>query len=176
MHKKILSIMIIIVLTLGLVGCITSGDSEFPTTFTRTSDGLQVSLGMHRDEIDDILTPAEWQDLADPFIRVSRFYEEGVRISYSDDDIVWSMLISEVADQAEDWVIAGFSVGDSVQSVIDSEKFINFIHRPLGVIEIVDDAENPAYKLFIISDANQIITHIAITCEIGYSKYGAARM
>jgi len=51
------------------------------------------------------------------------------------------------------WIIeGGFSVGDSIQSIVDSGSFSNFRHNTdltMSIYEAVDVVENPTYFLSI---------------------------
>ena len=54
MNVKVFSIALIIALIVSLSGC-SRLTMDFPTYFTRVSDGAVIALGMHRDEIEEII-------------------------------------------------------------------------------------------------------------------------
>jgi len=135
MNKKVLAIVMIFVFMMCLIGCSGSvGETEFPTGFTRVSDGVQIELGMSQIEIEQKLKVGE-HDFGN---------------SYEYDEIGISF-INETASSLitfyPSWHIQGISVGDSMQEVLD-----NFEH-----ILLLDDFANP-----ITTDSDSEVVSILV--------------
>ena len=128
MNKRTLVIVLTFIFLIGLTGCFSSNNLEylvdtsgFPVGFTRISDGVQIGLGMNRQQVEQKLgieDHAEWG-----------FYDyDGMGIRF----------ISEIASMFSvyypNWSIThGISVGDNMQKILDSFEYI----------EIFDDFGNP---------------------------------
>jgi len=173
---KLFSVVITAVLTISLVGCGTV-ETICPTTLVRISDGAQIHMGMHRDDIENILTrmseydmdiiASQWFQLSED-IAVSKiiwFSEDAVfygdadnfmRISY-EDYIAWDFLI-----KCRDWAIAnGISLGDDIQEIIDSNQFENIDYYDwTGYRTIFNDN---SVNIFFENENNE--TDIRLLCD-----------
>ena len=102
---KLLSVILMIVVIIGLSGCGKVFEPEFPITITRVSDGVQISMGMYRDDIENTL-------------EVMPEHDKFIQIIYSDNNIARGFNI-----RCFDWTFAGIFVGGDIQIIIDSGKF-----------------------------------------------------
>lgn len=163
-----------------LIDCFRIGghDMEFPTTetgfpigATRGGDHAQIKLGMHRNDIENILTRPNdfWGDLADFFepmgwIRdipeTAELYSglDGFVLVYYDD----YNMARAISISSRDWVIANeIFVGMYIQSVINNDNFPNITHNTEErLVAIREDLENPRYAIVFSYDLRRNITQI----------------
>jgi len=166
MRRKIAVAMSMIVLAVCLMGCFNSAepiliDPTFPMTFTRISDGVQVRLGMHRNEVGEVLEPRSpaTGELMESYGHLV-FYD-GVIINYSNDRV------TRIATNIEGWVIAGeITMGTPIQSVLNHRAFRrNHIHEPeVGIVTILERVENSSsiYSLRFLYDLDGYINGISL--------------
>jgi len=101
-------------------------EQVYPTIFVRASDGAQITTGMHRDYIENILAPMSEEDkgILEPSevpYRMGLYGDANnfIRIHYNGDGVAWSIGI-----WCRDWTVAGgISIGDNVQGVINRRRF-----------------------------------------------------
>jgi len=127
--------MLIAFIFIGLIGCEameldlprseTSFIVEFAPILTHISDGRQVSLGMHRDEIGNILSLQHVTEYG------ATHWYEGLLISYNDDKV--TSIVVSIANN--NWLMSGILVGDNIQNIIDSVRFMNLDYN----IQITDE-------------------------------------
>jgi len=125
MLARISKVTLAVVIVIGLMGCeviepeISTLETSFLVEFTPTIihiyDGRQISLGMHRDEIEEILI---LQHVAEYGVR---HWYESLFIGYSNNKVT-SIL---VAPANTNWLMAGISIGDNIQPISDSVRFMN---------------------------------------------------
>ena len=155
MWIKALNIILALVMIFSLAGCSNSQESGFPTTFARVSDGVQISLGMHRDDVEKILE--NWVHY-NPKMST---YEDELFIVYNYEDIVIAIDM-----ETENWTFAGISVGDEIRSLYDNDIFSNpnygFKHLEGISIDIVDDRENITYLLMFSYNDEEAIDFIGL--------------
>jgi len=169
MRIKILGLIVVFILMSGIVGCINPRkEQQFPTAFTRISDGFQISLGMSRDEIERVMGDMSVTDFtAFHFPERLGIYEEDnmlMMISYSPSEKVTSIQISVPEEGILlDWTVDGMAIGDNIQSIFDSSRFISFFYnRDRGVIIINNENETPTYHLEFWYNDEEIITFIRL--------------
>ena len=163
MRTKIFNMVLPIFLIAGLIGCLGTSKSDFPTIAIHISDECQIGLGMQRDDVENVLERMSDED--ESIVRLEGIPDGAVLygnvndfiwIIYSDDDTVWNLVIN-----SKDWTVAGFSLGDEIQSVIDNDKF-GYVAHLAGVIGITDDPEYWTY-LVGFGHVDGIITSISLS-------------
>jgi len=174
--KKVLSGLSILALVLGLTGCLSIGlefpvsKTGFPTGFTRISDGVQVYLGMTRDEVREVLvvTNERGEEIASSgsLVNYGAAKMDGwFQIEY------YNNIAISIMSMSTDWAInGGFSTGDNIRSIVDSNSFTNLRHSsglPLNTYDAVDIAKNPTYALSFGYNSDENITVI----HLGYFQY-----
>jgi len=157
MNRKILNIALIVVLIISLTGCLSAKEpielefltteTGFPIGITRISDGTQIGLGMHIDEIENILYDDERATLI---------------INYYPPDHEIANIISF---SGANWRVAGgINIGDNIQSVImrsDAQLLRHDEIRRNG--RIINDFDNPAFILAFAYDTDGKIIFISLS-------------
>ena len=160
----LLSVVSAVVFAIILTGC-GSSEQDFPTTetgfpigFVRESDGAQIRLGMSRDDVGEIL---QSMDLFGEPIESSgpTVLYEGIAIDYSGDTVARIVALSE------EWAISGgFSRGDNIQSVFDSNEFRYLFHIDESRMVVIIDTppENASFRIDFIYDEDGTIGFITL--------------
>jgi len=139
-------------------------ETGFPIGFTRISDGAQVGLGMSRDEIGAILQSRNirtWEPMESSGWAVA--YDGIILIYYFVDNV------SRISTGSEEWAIAGgFSVGDNIQSVFDSNEFRHLIHIAENrmVVTFDDPPENASFMIEFVYNEDGTISGIFFSDRI----------
>jgi len=166
MRIKILSVAFVIVVIIGLIGCRGFFEPEFPITITRISDGIQISFGMDRENIENILVPMsednksilESWEIRDDIMGLYGDVDNFIRVIYNEYDIAWIFNI-----RCSDWTFAGISLGGDIQRIIDSERFEHIYHSGMenysnifgpisGIVEIFFECDENRAKLSLLYD------------------------
>jgi len=168
MRVKILNFILVIAIISALVGCSGANAPEFPMYFMRNYDGAVISVGMTRDDIENILEEDPYFEVNEerlsemmPGFNMSMYIGaiDQIGVLYDDNNVV----VSIVAYSNEWGVANGFSVGDNIQSVINSDVFENIFHLENGQIAILDNPEYIIHGLLFNYDENGKITNIQLT-------------
>ena len=160
MKIKLLSIVLATFILVGLIGC-AANEQVSPTIFVRASDGAQITTGMHRDYIENILEIMSEEDksILEPSevpYRMGLYGDANnfIRINYNGDGVAWSIGI-----WCRDWTVAGgISIGDNIQRVINNRSFEYIEHsewtNSYGVL--LEDEENLTILSFLYNEERNI--------------------
>jgi len=178
--------MLTLALIVILTGCVNSNELEFPVSdtgfpigFTRVSDGAQIRLGMHRDEIEAILESVD-KHRREAFRlmleTVGIEYDESlglylgasgghITIQYNSDNIAYAF-----NSVANDWVLAGeISLGDDVQDVINIERFPHYVHdAEKSEFFIFDDHNFSTHSLLLFYDETGRIESMNVSYTLDF--------
>jgi len=153
--------------------------TELPMHFTRISDGSQISLRMHRDEIESVLgTPLEKMDIDElkqniyevnedvlDLMRVNIdmnvFTYSGfggfVAVHYNDEDFVKNIFVT-----TPEWIIVDWgAVGTDIQNVLDKRRNFNITSWNYEVF-----ARVPMYGIMFRHDKDGNIEFIQLSMSL----------
>ena len=180
MRVKLSIFAMIVVFATTLIGCSYSNRipaPELPTYFTRTSDGARIALGMHRNEIENILERSEfYYDMIRKDMEAGRSGNLGgydgivgaTIVRYNDDDMVY-----EIATSAFEWTINGFSAEDNVQTIVGSNKFPRiFPSSDRSSFLSLNDPYNVEFGLQINHDEDGNIYFMRLFTDPDLSRFG----
>jgi len=156
---KMLRIAIVIVLTVGLIGCINKpNEPEFPTGFTRVADGAHIYLGMHRDDVKKILgEPTGTGSMGADYGGMRYEFDENETIifTYSTDKKI--SYISIMATTNKWTILDGIYVGMDRQTALDIVEYSGLpnlydVNDRAFHWKIIDNPRTPVYVLQIMGD------------------------
>ena len=152
---KMLRIAIVIVLTVGLIGCINKpNEPEFPTGFTRVADGAHIYLGMHRDDAEKIL--GEPTLAGNDALRYEFGENETILLAYNADDK--KIFYIDIRATTNRWTILdGIYVGMDRQTALDIVEYSGLpnlydVNDRAFHWKIIDNPRTPVYVLQIMGD------------------------
>jgi len=168
MFTTVLKLLLAAILFVGLIGCVNVIELDFPTAedgfpigFTRISDGVQIYLGMHKDDVMNVL--GEPTGVVDGRFGYGvnvygEYVGSGIEFSYNYDGIINSIGILAW----EDWITVGglHALIDDIEKVRDIfengelSQFHNLYDSSTGQYRpftIIDNPENPVNALSALS-------------------------
>jgi len=165
--------MLIVILTISLIGCFDTkilefqtNEDGFPIGFTRISDGVQIYLGMHIEDVERVLGDRfEYQGRTGSYFGEEIYDGQDGFILFGFDDV--EMVVSILVTMKGWAAVGGFLIGDNFQRVIEYDGFERFYHRIVDDRWIViDDApENPSISLLFNPNNEGNIVDMSLTFQ-----------
>ena len=137
MYTKVWAVVLIFIFMASLTGCIgvsepqnSTYETGIPVRFTRISDGIQISLGMTQEQIEQKLGSGK---LGYPF--ANHYVYDDISVLFRDD------AVSVIFMECLNWSIAGISVGNDIQKVFDTFGDVT-IFDSANEVDNLNDIEN----------------------------------